>query len=149
MAKQRTEKSKYPSRYSPQGFVTAAQYVVELCCEKKARKEKKDLPTQFWQLPEWQKFYKSQVNSANKLVKQYGELAVIAALKNPKSSWMYSLRCTGFEAICSEQKVVADRKEQSQVKSSEPPKDYDAIDTTAQPHRNFSSAYLSDRLRDL
>lgn len=147
MAKERTEKSKYPSRYSPGGFVTAAQYVVEMCCEKKAKKEKKDLPTQFWQLPEWQKFYKSQVNSANKLIKTYGELAVIAALKDKRSSWMYSLRCPGFDIICAEEKLKVDAKQQIQDKSAT--RDYDAVDTTAIPQRTFSSAYLGDKLRDL
>jgi hypothetical protein len=145
MAKERTYKSKYPSRYSPGGYITAPQYIVELCCEKKGKLEKKDLPTQFWQLPEWQKFYKSQIHTANTLVKKHGEAAVIAALKNPKSAWMYSLRAPGFEGLILEERRLLKLQEQK-PQSIE---NYDAIDIKAPPIENFRSAYLSDKLRDL
>jgi chorismate-pyruvate lyase len=49
MAKNRTNKSRYPSRYSPNGWVSAPQYITELVCEKKAQKEKKELPMKFWE----------------------------------------------------------------------------------------------------
>jgi len=55
MAKKQTQKSKYPSRYSPNGWVHAAQYVTELICEKKAKTEGKELPLKFWELKEWLK----------------------------------------------------------------------------------------------
>jgi len=115
MSKLRTEKSRYPSRYSPQKFVTAAQYIVELACERKAKKENKDLPTQFWKLKEWATFYRSQVNTSNSLIKKYGEASVIAALKNKASAWMYSLRAPGFEDIIKqEKKVLANRAKVAQ-----------------------------------
>ena len=66
MAKTRSDNSHYPSRYSPdvdkEGFawVTGRQYIVELICENKALREKKDLPRGFYtkslNLPVWQKF---------------------------------------------------------------------------------------------
>lgn len=146
MAKQRTEKSKYPSRYSPNGFVTAAQWVVEFVCEKKAKREKKDLPIQFWKIPEWQTFYRSQVNTANSLIKKHGEKAVIAALRNPKTAWMYSLRAPGFEGF------VVDEKRKLDVLASKDTgetRDYDAVDTTVVPREDFRSANLADRLKDL
>ena len=52
MAKKRTEKSKYPSRYSPNGWVHSAQYITELICEKKAKTEGKELPIKIWELKE-------------------------------------------------------------------------------------------------
>ena len=44
--------SKYPSRYSDGKKVTAAQYITELICEKRAVKDKKELPNNFWKLPQ-------------------------------------------------------------------------------------------------
>ena len=46
MTKKRTNKSQYPSRYSPGGWVSAPQYITELICEKKAQKDQKELPKQ-------------------------------------------------------------------------------------------------------
>ena len=49
MAKKRTQKSRYPSRYSPDGWVHAAQYITELICEKKAKADKiGELPLKLW-----------------------------------------------------------------------------------------------------
>lgn len=108
MGKKRTEKSKYPSRYSPNGWVHAAQYVTELICEKKAKTENKELPLKFWELDEWLKFYKYQITLANKLIKQYGEHVIISAL-NDKRMWKtYSLRSPFLKNVIEEYK---DKKE--------------------------------------
>jgi hypothetical protein len=144
MAKERTEKSKYPSRYSLNGWVTAAQWIVEFISEKKAKQEKKELPVQFWKLPEWNKFYRSQIHTANALVKKHGELAVIAALKHKDSWWMHSLRAPGFDAI-----ILQERRNLLAKAPKEPTENYDSIDTTAKPPVDFSSAKLADKLRDL
>jgi hypothetical protein len=104
MAKKRTEKSKYPSRYSPNGWVHAAQYVTELICEKKAQTEKKELPLKFWELKEWLKFYRYQITLANKLIKEYGEHVVISSL-NDKRMWKcYSLRSPFLKNVLEEYK---------------------------------------------
>ncbi len=83
MAKTRSDDRCYPSRYSPdvdeEGFawVTGRQYIVELICENKALKEKKDLPRGFYtkdlDLVTWQKFYQQQINnrSLTKLIKTH------------------------------------------------------------------------------
>ncbi len=144
MAKERTEKSKYPSRYSPGGFVTAAQWIVEYLCEKKAKNEGKELPTQFWKLPVWAKFFRSQIHTANQLVKKHGEEAVIAAIKNPKFSWAYSLRAPGLDAV-----ILEERRTLLLKQPKGPSENYDSIDVNAKPQQDFSSAYLGDRLRDL
>ena len=82
MSKNRTEKSKYPSRYSPQGWVSAAQYITEVICEKKAQKDKKDLPIKFWEIKEWKSYYRYQITLANKLVKEFGEESYYYERKN-------------------------------------------------------------------
>lgn len=99
MPKNQTEKSRYPSKYSPDKFVTVAQYITECICEKKADG---DLPAQFWNLPEWNKFYRSQIASANALVKKYGAKPVIEALKDKRCYKTYSLRAPWFVNIVKE-----------------------------------------------
>ncbi len=91
MAKKRSEKSRYESKYSPKGYVTAAQYICELICEAKARNEKKELPLKFWELKEWQNYFVFQSKYANKLLKSYDERAIIAVLKKPANSKTFSL----------------------------------------------------------
>lgn len=140
--------NKYPSRYSPGKQVSAPQYIVECLCEKKAKKEGKDLPTQFWILPEWAKFYRSQIATANSLVKKHGEAIVLAALKNPKASWMYSLRCPGFDGILLEEGRTASLKEQMAQAENKDVGDIPEIDINAQP-KHFKQKNKADALEDL
>ena len=60
---------KFISRYSNNKEVSAAQYIVELICEKKAKFKKKDLHYRFWVNKEWSAYYRNQIATANKLVK--------------------------------------------------------------------------------
>ncbi len=104
MGKERTEKSRYPSKYSG-GFVTGVQYIIELVCERKAQREKKDLPIKFWNLPEWANYYKSQLRSCHKLVKEYGEKAIINMLTKNKGcfslrpKWVHNLIIKEFDSL--------------------------------------------------
>lgn len=91
MTKNRTNNSTYPSRYSPEAYVTPAQYITELICEKKAKCEQKDLPIKFWELKEWQKYYKYQIILANRLIKKYDPEFIIQALKDNRLYKTYSL----------------------------------------------------------
>lgn len=85
-------KKLYPSKYSNGKHVSAAQYITEIICEKKARLNKKDLHYRFWTNKEWSRFYRDQIASANKLLKQYSDVAILRALNNPKAAKIYSLR---------------------------------------------------------
>jgi RNase H-fold protein (predicted Holliday junction resolvase) len=102
MAKQRSEKSNYPSRYSPSGWVSGHQYITELICEKKATYDKKELPVKFWDLKEWNGFYRYQITLASSLVKEYSVEAVIAALKDNRCYKTYSLRSPFLRSIVEE-----------------------------------------------
>lgn len=84
MAKEQTDKSRYPSRYSPGGYVTGAQYVIELACEQLARKQKKDLPIRFWNLPEWSLIFKAQLKAVHILLKKYSIKAIIKVVQEKK-----------------------------------------------------------------
>lgn len=82
----------YPSRYSNGKLVSAAQYITELICEKKAKQDKLDLNYRFWLKSEWSKYYKNQIASAHKLLKKYNAKAIIRALQDKKTDKIYSLR---------------------------------------------------------
>lgn len=83
---------KYISKYSNNKEVTPAQYITEIICENKAKKDGMDLHYKFWTNKTWSKFYRDQIASANKLVKKYSHLSIIRALKRPQASKIYSLR---------------------------------------------------------
>lgn len=82
----------YPSKYSNGKSVSAAQYITELICENKARIEKTDLHFRFWQTPKWSKFFRNQIASAHKLLKEYDMVPIVRALKSASGSKIYSLR---------------------------------------------------------
>jgi len=90
-SKNQTDKSRYPSMYSPGGFVTAAQYIIERVCEKKAQNEGKDLPVKFWNNPEWAKYYKGQLRKCHSLLKKYDATAIVKALRDRRTYTVYSL----------------------------------------------------------
>jgi hypothetical protein len=83
---------KYPSKYSNGKLVSAAQYITEVICEKRAKMNKQDLHYRFWVNKEWSKFYRDQIASANKLLTKYSDTAILRGLNNPKAAKIYSLR---------------------------------------------------------
>ena len=80
--------SKYQSLFSPGKEISAAQYIVELCCKNKAKSNKITLPTQFWKLPEWQTFFIVQIKKANEYLEKYHEVILIKIIKEKN---IYSL----------------------------------------------------------
>lgn len=83
---------KYISRYSNGKEVSAAQYITELICEKKAKQNREDLHFRFWLSKKWSAFYRNQISSANKLVQKYNPNAIVKALNDDKAAKIYSLR---------------------------------------------------------
>lgn len=90
---------KYPSRYSNGKLVSEAQYITELICENKAKKDGLDIHLKFWTNPEWSKFYRNQIGTANKLLQKYDARAIIKALADSKAKNIYSLRAPHLVAI--------------------------------------------------
>jgi enolase len=90
---------KYLSKYSNGKYVTEAQYVTELICENKAKKDKLDLHYRFWTTKRWSLYYRNQIASANKLLDKYPINAIIKALKEPDGQKIYSLRAPHLPAI--------------------------------------------------
>jgi hypothetical protein len=109
MKSEQTSTRGYRSRYAGvDTFVTAAQYITEIICENLSIKNRQDLPLKFWKLPEWKKFYASQIHSANSLLRLYDERAIIRALKSNKGRYVYSLRAPHLDALIeAEQRKLA------------------------------------------
>tara|TARA_B100000085_G_C18548217_1_gene514773 strand:+ start:1279 stop:1698 length:420 start_codon:yes stop_codon:yes gene_type:complete len=107
------QQNKYISKYSNDKLVSAAQYITELICERKAVKDKKDLHYRFWVSPEWEKYFKNQIGSANKLLKTYADKAIVNALLTSKGKTIYSLRAPHLIAIIEqeEKKLQAQNKQ--------------------------------------
>lgn len=97
--------NKYPSKYSNGKRVSAAQYITEMICEKKAKKDKIDIHYRFWLNKEWSGFYRNQIASANKLLSKYNETAIIRALSSNKTNNIYSLRYPNLEAIIKDEQT--------------------------------------------
>jgi hypothetical protein len=101
-------KKKYPSKYSNGKEVSAAQYITELICEKRAKIIKKDLHHKFWLNKEWAAFYRNQIGSAYKLLKKYSDNAIVRALNNSKAEKIYSLRAPHLIAIIEAEQAKLD-----------------------------------------
>lgn len=94
-----THQNKYISKYSNNKTVSAAQYITELICERKAIKDKKDLHYRFWLSKEWSLFFRNQIASANKLLKQYEDKAIVNALLTDQGKKIFSLRAPHLPSI--------------------------------------------------
>lgn len=107
---------KYPSKYSNGKTVSAAQYITEMICEKKAKFEKKDLHFRFWTSKEWSAFYRNQIATANALLKKYSETAIIRALSSSLSDRIYSLRAPSLiNTIKQQEKLIESKNGQEKV----------------------------------
>jgi hypothetical protein len=105
MAKTHTKRSPYPSRFGgPDCWVSVAQYVTEYVCELKAKREKKDLPTRFWDLPDWKKYFRFQIVLANRLLKEFSPDDLVRALKDGRAKYVYSLNHPVVRKLAAEYK---------------------------------------------
>jgi hypothetical protein len=80
----------YKSKYGLNIQITAAQYIAEMMCERKAQKNGQALWPYFWKDKEWQKEFVHQCSLANKFLKQYPPLVIIQTLLSNRT--VYSLR---------------------------------------------------------
>lgn len=108
-----SDSKKYLSKYSNGKTVSAAQYITEMICEKKAKMDKKDLHYRFWVNPIWERFYRDQIASAHKLLKKYPEKAIIKALSSAKAEKIYSLRAPHLGAIIEHENELLKKEDTS------------------------------------
>jgi hypothetical protein len=89
--RKRTEKSKY-KHDSTGDYCTCAAYVAEVMCRKNAENRNEGaLPYKFWSKKPWDWTFKRQLIIANKLVKDFSELAVAKAVNSPEFNRIFSL----------------------------------------------------------
>ena len=72
----------------------------------------------FWQTsPYWQKFYRNQIATANKLLKTHRPQAIVSALKDKKAERIFSLRAPHLKPIIEhhEQLLDAQKKEHTEI----------------------------------
>jgi len=93
--------TKYKSIYSDKE-VTAAQYIAEFMCQKRAISLNIDLPLKFWLVDHWKKYYIYQIQLANKLLKKYSDKSIIKALRSDKAKNTFSLKSQFIERIIKE-----------------------------------------------
>jgi hypothetical protein len=98
--------NRYISRYSNDKTVSAAQYITELICEKKAKINQEDLHYRFWLSKKWSMFFRNQIATANKLLSQYNSKAIIQALLDKKAEKIFSLRAPHLLAIIEEKEKL-------------------------------------------
>jgi len=104
---------KYYSKYSNGKTVSAAQYITELVCENKAKKDKLDLHYRFWTTAVWEKYYKDQIASSYRLIKKYSAKAIVAALRSHEGQKIYSLRAPFLLPIIeSKEKSIANENKE-------------------------------------
>jgi len=113
------QKNKYISKYSNGKSVSAAQYITELICERKAVRDKKDLHYRFWLSPEWEKYFRNQIGSANKLLKTYSDKAIVNALLTSKGKTIYSLRAPHLIAIIEQEETKLESQNKEFTKEVE------------------------------
>lgn len=90
MAKERSDNSKYQSRHGG-GWITPAQFLAELMCERFAKKNGQDIPPKFWYKDPWKKEFFKQLSIANRLLEKYDPAIVSKALRSPDGKKIFSL----------------------------------------------------------
>lgn len=135
---------KYISKYSNNKPVTAAQYITELICENKAKRDKTDLHYRFWLNNKWSLYYRNQIASANKLLEKYSDSAIVKALKDDQASKIYSLRAPHLIPIIEQQQKILDSQ------NTQITKDLTRIkDVKFETNKKTSSKSIINKLKDL
>jgi len=98
MAKQRSDDSKYESRHGG-GWITPAQFLAEVMCERTAKENLEELPIKFWNKPRWKKEFFKQLNLANTILKDHDAAVVSKALKSKEGKKIFSLGAPWFKKL--------------------------------------------------
>lgn len=144
-AQKQTEKSRYESVYSPDKYVTGAQYICELICEKRAKQDGVSLGLHFWRKPEWAKFYKWNMLVVRGFLKQYDERAIIKTLKESGKWWSLRSDIMKMNMERHNTRILAEDKIRKEKASQQKPVNRATIDSRPrqrQPQRNKLSVLL-------
>jgi hypothetical protein len=144
MSKQRTDLSKYKSP-STGDFCTPAQYVAEVICQRQAKHEKAGtLPYKFWNKGKWKSIYIRQIGLANKLIKEFGEDAMMKFINSRE----------GIKTISLGARNVKNSLQKIRIELDNTPK-HDTIEiievkeSIYAPRQSFGSKTLLQRLKEI
>lgn len=123
--------AKYSSPYGADRKITAAQYICETMCGRRAKAMGVELPNKFWEKSknntEWNTYFIRQTRYAVNLIKQYGEATAMAAVRaNP---CIYSLANDQFEDFC---QLNSEKYNAKQQKT-------ELINVTSNPSKRFTT----------
>jgi len=142
MATKRTDKCCFESRHGG-GWITPAAYLVELVCEKVAKKDKKALPNKFWNLPEWKKTFKLQILHANRLLKKYDIAPIVKSLNKRETRNVYSL---GANFILEPLIKIEQKKYDETLKSLSKTWNKKPVSKDTKPRKRFAKHSIKDEL---
>lgn len=132
---------KFKSKYAIDTYITPAQYLAEIMCERIARRDGKQLPFRFWQTDNWKKTFQLQAIQANKWLKDYPMAVIFAGLRRPEAQKIYSF---GAKAML---KPILDReqKQHKYISPTDSPAEV-KIDIEAKP---MGAPAKSNKMKDL
>lgn len=145
MAENRTAKSCFPSRFG-KGWITAAQYISELVCERRFKHEGKDVIPEFWNKPDWAKTFQYQIRLANALLKIYSDRAILNALNSKEGTSIFSLNNRFLDGIIEREAALLARLEE-QPKETIKQEDVEVV--IEKPRPAFAPNSQHSKLRDL
>lgn len=90
MAKSRSDSSKYESRHGG-GWITPAQFLSEVMCERQAKINGEELVYRFWNIQFWKKEFSKQLRLAQKILVLYDPHIVSKALRSKEGKKIFSL----------------------------------------------------------
>jgi hypothetical protein len=136
--------------------VKPAQYLVELMAERKAKKDGKRIEAGFWRDDYWQEFYVQTIQAANSLLKLYSAEVIVAALKDKRATWMYSLRASKqLKPILAEyekkEQIQAkiEKEKQAQIESPKPIESLEVQKEGLRPQVPVKKPSIASKLRNL
>lgn len=91
MAKEKSEKTPFWSKYGAEWITPAAYLAEEMCGRKAWALDKKTLPPKFWNSGEyWKREFQAQITHAARLLTEYKVEDIVRALKHPDLKRIYS-----------------------------------------------------------
>lgn len=147
MAQERSETNSYQSRYGG-GWITSAQYIAEVMCERLAKKDKKDLPVKFWNTPTWKRAFLQQVLAANTVLKLFKPQAILAALRREWKA--FSLRAAWLTPVFQEEQSKLENQQQAIEEKETVKVEATVVKTDEKPRPTFyQKKSVLNKLRDL
>lgn len=150
MAKQRSRKSVYLSRYDG-GYVTIAQYITEYLCENIVRSRGTELPPKFWENEDWAKFFRTQITLLNRqILPYYHPRSVVKALKDYRCKRVNSfgglLKVKVWKNVLDEMDKVCRAEDEREEKLQA----HEAVDATKdKPREQTGNKHILSKLRDI